>query len=80
METVVFDTMVENSFVKVPRRFNHRRVKIIIVDPEEEKKASTVSPRRLIFEIDESLEDVVPFSDIQDSREFVKKIRETHWQ
>ncbi|MCK4766249.1 MAG: hypothetical protein KAW12_28905 [Candidatus Aminicenantes bacterium] len=80
METVVIDTVVENSLIRVPQKFNNRRVKIVIIDPDEQKKKRKSRPRKLCFKIDESLDDVVPFADIKDSRQFVETLRKKHWQ
>jgi hypothetical protein len=34
----------------------------------------------LNFKIDETLDDVVPFSDIKDTKKFAKELREAHWK
>jgi hypothetical protein len=34
----------------------------------------------LNFKIDETLDDVVPFSDIKDTEKFAKELREAHWK
>jgi hypothetical protein len=47
-------------------------------DKEENEKRA--APRKLNFKIDETLEDVVPFSDIKDTKKFAKELREAHWQ
>jgi hypothetical protein len=44
---------------------------------ENEKKSA---PRKLNFKIDEILDDVVPFSDIKDTKKFAKELREGHWK
>jgi hypothetical protein len=69
METVVIDTIVEDSFIKIPQKFRNKRIKVIIVDAEEREtgKRAGVIPRKLNFEIDESLEDVIPFPNVKDS-------------
>lgn len=78
MEAVMIDTIVKDSYIKVPRKFRNKRVKVIILDSEEK----TEKPRttKLNFKIDESLEDVIPFADINDSTEFSRNLREKHWQ
>ena len=35
METMIIDAFVENNLIKIPRKFNNRRVKVIIIDPEK---------------------------------------------
>ncbi len=83
MGPVIIDTIVENNLIKIPRKYNNRRVKIIIIDPDEKenkKKIPTIPTRKLKFKIDETLEDVVPFSDIKDSQQLAKKLRADHWQ
>jgi hypothetical protein len=80
METMVIDTVVEDNLIRIPPTFNNRRVKVIIIDSEEEKKKKKSTARKLNFKIDESLEDVIPFSDIEDSAQFAKKLRENHWK
>lgn len=80
MEAMVIDTVVEDNLIKIPQRFKNKRVKIIIIDQEEEEKENRAIPRKLNFKIDESLDDVIPFSDIKDANEFAKKIRKSHWQ
>lgn len=84
METVMIDTVVKDNAIEIPGRFNNRRVKIIIIDSEPgEREAESISTipitRKLNYKIDETLEDVVPFADIEDSRGFVEKIRREHW-
>jgi hypothetical protein len=82
METVLIDTIVEDSFIKIPRKFRNKRIKVILVDTEEREKGERARafPRKLNFKIDESLEDVIPFSDVKDSIQFVEKLREKHWR
>jgi len=80
MDTVVIDTVVENNLIRIPPTFNNRRVKVIIIDSEEKKKGKKPVTRKLDFKIDDSLDDVIPFSDIEDSSQFAKKIREDHWK
>ncbi len=81
METMVIDMIVEDNLIKIPRKFKNKRVKIIIIDSEEKEKEKKSSPitRKLNFKIDEPLEDVIPFSDIKDSKQFVEKLRKEHW-
>jgi hypothetical protein len=55
-------------------------VKIIIIDSEENAKEKKPQPRGLKFKIDDSLEDIVPFADIVDSKQFVEKLRKDQWQ
>jgi hypothetical protein len=80
MSTVVFDTFVENDMIKIPPQFRNKRVKIIIVDPEEKSQKKTTIAKKLNFKIDETLEDLVPFTDIDDSEQFAKELREKHWR
>ncbi len=81
METVVIDTIAKDSLIRIPSAFNNRRIKVIIIDSEGKgKSGKNVKTRKLNFEIDETLEDVVPFSDIDDSRQFVQNLRKSHWQ
>ena len=80
METMVIDTIVEDNLIKIPSKFKNRRVKIIIIDSEEKEKPNKPKPRKLNFKIDDSLEDVVPFSDIKDSTQFLETLRKNHWQ
>lgn len=78
MEAVMIDTIVKDNYIKVPRRFRNKRVKIIIIDSEEKTEKPFTS--KLNFKIDESLEDVTPFTDIKDSKEFSRNLRKKHWQ
>jgi hypothetical protein len=55
-------------------------VKIIIIDSEEKVKEKKPHPRGLNFKIDDTLEDIVPFADIIDSKQFVDKLRKDQWQ
>ena len=80
METMVIDTIVEDMFIRIPRKFRNRHVKIIIIDSEDNKRKKKPKLKKLNFKIDETLEDVVPFSDIKDSGQFIEKIRQDHWQ
>jgi len=81
LETIVINTLVKDNIVRVPSVFNNKQVKIIIMDVEEKEIQKTTGiTRKLNFEIDESLEDVIPFANIPDTKQFVKKIREHHWQ
>ena len=80
METVVIDTVIEDNLIRIPQKFKNRRVKIIIIDTEEKENEKKTVPRKLNFQIDETLNDVVPFSDIKDTKKFAKELRETHWQ
>lgn len=81
MQTMVIDTVVRDSAITIPRKFRNRHVKIIIIDSEEKKvKERKPHPRRLDFKIDDTLEDIVPFADIIDSRQFVDKLRKDQWQ
>ncbi|MCP5052145.1 MAG: hypothetical protein GY940_33570 [bacterium] len=77
METMVIDTVVKNSSIRIPPEFNNKRVKIIIIDSEE--KEVGVEPQKLDFKIDESLEDVVPFADVEDTGQFLKTLRDKNW-
>ncbi len=47
-------------------------------DKEENEKKAV--PGKLNFKIDETLDDVVPFSDIKDTKKFAKELREAHWK
>jgi len=38
METVVIDTVVEDSMIRIPAAFNNKRVKVIVVDLEAKEK------------------------------------------
>ena len=49
------------------------------MNSEESKNKKKPVLRKLNFKIDETLEDVVPFSDIKDSQQFIEKIRQDHW-
>ena len=80
METLVIDTVIEDDFLKIPRKFRNKRVKVIIIDSEEKEREKKEVPRKLNFKIDENLDDVVPFSDIKDTKNFAKELREAHWK
>ncbi|MFC2146502.1 hypothetical protein ACFLRT_03980 [Acidobacteriota bacterium] len=80
METVVIDTVIEDDFLKIPRKFRNKRVKVIIIDSEEKEREKKEAPRKLNFKIDETLDDVIPFSDVKDTKEFAKELREAHWK
>ncbi len=81
METIVIDTIAKDNLIRIPSAFNNRHVKVIIIDSEaKSKRGKNVKTSKLNFEIDESLEDVVPFSDIADSGQFVENLRKSHWQ
>jgi hypothetical protein len=80
METMIMDAIVENNSIRVPRKFNNRRVKVIIIDPDKRSSKEKIVTRKLNFKIDETLEDVVPFSDIKDTKQFAKELRERHWR
>jgi hypothetical protein len=80
MQTMVIDTVVRDNVIAIPSKFKNRHVKIIIIDSEEQEKKKKLNPRKLNFKIDASLEDVVPFADILDSRQFVDKLRKDQWQ
>jgi len=47
---------------------------------DKEEKGEKAAPRKLNFKIDETLDDVVPFSDIKDTKKFAKELREAHWK
>ena len=47
---------------------------------DKEEKEEKAAPRKLNFKIDETLDDVVPFSDIKDTKKFAKELREAHWK
>jgi hypothetical protein len=80
METLVIDTVIEDDFLKIPQKFRNKRVKVIIIDSEEKEREKKVPPKKLNFKIDETLDDVVPFSDIKDTKKFAKELREAHWK
>jgi len=80
MKTLIMDTVIEDDFLIIPQKFRNKRVKVIIIDSEEKESRKKAKPRKLNFKIDETLEDVIPFSDIKDSPEFAKKLREVHWK
>ena len=80
METLVIDTVIEDDFLKIPQKFRNKRVKVIIIDSEEKEGEEKKAPRKLNFKIDETLEDVVPFSDIKDTKKFAKELRDAHWK
>ncbi|MGD2092398.1 MAG: hypothetical protein PVH61_39890 [Candidatus Aminicenantes bacterium] len=80
METLVFDTVIEDGFLKIPQKYKNKRVKVIIIDSEEKEGEKKKAPRKLNFKIDETLDDVVPFSDIKDTKKFAKELREAHWK
>ena len=80
METLVIDTVIEDDFLKIPQKYRNKRVKIIIIDSEEKEREKKKAPRKLNFKIDETLDDVVPFSDIKDTKKFAKELREAHWK
>lgn len=80
MEPVLIDTIVENNLISIPGKFNNRRVKVIIIDSDEKESRKKTVTRKLKFKIDETLEDVVPFSNIKDSKRFVKRLREKQWR
>jgi len=79
MDAVVIDTIVEGNLVRIPQKFRNKRVKIIIIDSEDEDKQKGAA-KKLDFKIDESLEDVVPFADVEDTKKFAEELREKHWQ
>lgn len=76
---MVIDMVVEDNLIKIPRKFKNKRVKIIIIDSEEKEREKKLIPRKLNFKIDESLEDVIPFSDIKDSKQYIERFREELW-
>jgi hypothetical protein len=80
METLVIDTVIEDDFLKIPQKFRNKRVKVIIIDSEEKEREKIAPPRKLNFRIDETLDDVVPFSDIKDTQKFAKELRDAHWK
>ena len=80
METLVIDTVIEDDFLKIPQKYRNKRVKVIIIDSEEKERDKKKTPRKLNFKIDETLDDVVPFSDIKDIQKFAKELREAHWK
>ena len=80
METLVIDTVIEDDFLKIPQKFRNKRVKVIIIDSEEKEGGKKKAPRKLNFKIDETLDDVVPFSNIKDTKKFSKELREAHWK
>ncbi len=80
MQTMVIDTFVRDNTITIPRKFRNRHVKIIIIDSEEKVKEKKLHPRGLNFRIDDTLEDIVPFADIIDSKQFVEKLRKDQWQ
>jgi hypothetical protein len=80
METLVIDTVIEDDFLKIPQKYRNKRVKVIIIDSEEKERDKKKTPRKLNFKIDETLDDVVPFSDIKDTKKFAKELREAHWK
>ncbi len=74
METVVIDTIAKDNMIRIPSAFNNRRIKVIIIDSEEKKSAGKeVKTRKLNFKIDESLEDVIPFSGIENPQQLFKR-------
>ena len=79
MDAVVIDTIAEGNLVRIPQKFRNKRVKIIIIDSENEDKQKGAA-KKLDFKIDESLEDVVPFADVEDTKQFAEELREKHWQ
>ncbi|MCX6579837.1 MAG: hypothetical protein NT166_06595 [Candidatus Aminicenantes bacterium] len=52
----------------------------MVIDSEEKAKEKKPQPGGLKFKIDDSLEDIVPFADIVDSKQFVDKLRKDQWQ
>ncbi len=80
METVVIDTLIQDNVIQIPKQFNNKRVKIIIMETEEAEDQKSASRRRLNFKIDETLEDVTPFADVQDTAAFSRHLRERHWR
>ena len=64
--------VIEDDFLKIPQKFRNKRVKVIIIDSEEKEREEIAPPRKLNFKIDETLDDVVPFSDIKDTQKFAK--------
>ena len=80
MQTMVIDTLVRDNVITIPRKFKNRHVKIIIIDSEEQERKKKPKVRELNFKIDDSLEDVVPFADVKDSRQFVAQLRKDQWQ
>ncbi len=80
METIVLDALVENNSIRIPRRFNNKRIKVVLIDPSGENKKKRGLARKLNLKIDETLDDVIPFSDIEDSNRFVKELREKQWR
>ena len=80
METLIIDTVIEDDFFRIPQKYRNKRVKIIIIDADETGERQKAEPRRVNFKIDETLDDVIPFSDLKDSQKFAKKLREAHWK
>jgi hypothetical protein len=80
METLVIDTVIEDDFLKIPQKYRNKGVKVIIIDSEGKESEKEAVPRKLNFKIDETLDDVVPFSDINDTKKFAKELREAHWK
>ena len=80
MDTLVIETIIEDDILKIPQKFRNKRVKVIIIDSEEKGSEKKEAPRKLHFKIDETLDDVVPFSYIEDTRKFARELREAHWK
>ncbi len=52
METVVIDTVVEDSLIRIPSTFNNKRVKVIIIDLEAKEKKKKPAPQKSDFKLD----------------------------
>jgi len=80
MGTVVLDTFINNDFIKIPKRFKNKRVRITITDDvgEIEKNAKPVA-RKIEFKIDENMDDIIPFADIKNPKAFSRDLRKKHW-
>ena len=37
METVVIDTVIEDTMIRIPKKFKNKHVKIIIIDTKKDK-------------------------------------------
>jgi hypothetical protein len=80
MDTVVLDTFVNDSVIKIPERFRNKRVRITITDDVGEmKKNAKPITKKIKFKIDRNMDDIIPFADIKNPKAFSRELREKLW-
>jgi len=80
METVVLEKFINDNIIKIPKRFKNKRVRITITDDvgEIEKNEKPIA-RKIMFKIDENMDDIVPFADIKNPKAFSRELRKKNW-